>query len=454
MTTLRDYLNLLENNNELLIIREEVDPCYELSAILRETSGFAGGPAVLFNSVKGFPGRSVVGNLLACRKKMALALNTNEAKLKEAYLTGREKSFPPEVVAKGLVQENIVEGEIDLLSILPAPLFHEGDAGHYLTAAVITAKDPETGEQHAGIHRVQLKGGNRLGIFLANPPIADCLAKAEKKGERLPIAVTLGWHPAALLAAAAPVPRGQLTKLHLAGGLLGSPVQLVPAKTVDLLVPADGEIVLEGHVLPGIREKEGPFGESSGYYFEHNSPVIEVTAVSHRNDFILPVIQPWGLETEVILSVCSGAELWQELKKKLPRVIDVGYLPGALNFQGVISVAGDMKREDIKRLIHLSLSLSLSLKHVIIVDEDIDVHNPREVLWALATRFQAYQDLTVISGIEGYPIDPSARYTPGAKMGLDATARPGGPMSADFRRLSIPEASKEKAKRILCEGGQ
>ncbi|MBS4024569.1 MAG: UbiD family decarboxylase [Clostridia bacterium] len=449
MVTLRDYLNLLEDHNELLIIREEVDPCYELSAILREASGFAGGPAVLFNSVKGFPGRRVVGNLLASRKKMALALNTNEAKLKEAYLTGREKSLPPEVVINGPVQENIVSGEIDLLSILPAPLFHEGDAGHYLTSAVIMAKDPETGEQNAGIHRVQLKGGNRLGIFLANPPIAEYLAKAEKRGEPLPIAITLGWHPAAMIAAAAPVPRGQFTKLHLAGGLLGGPVQLVQAKTVDLMVPADGDIILEGHVLPGIREKEGPFGESSGYYFEHNSPVVEVTAVTHRNDFILQVIQPWGIETEVILAVCSGSELWQELKKKVPGVIDVGYLPGALAFQGVISVAGDMKREEIKRLIHLSLSISSSLKHVIIVDEDIDVHNPREVLWALATRFQAHRDLTVVDGIEGYPIDPSARNNPCAKMGMDATARPGGPMSADFRRLVTPEASKEKAQKIL-----
>jgi 2,5-furandicarboxylate decarboxylase 1 len=449
MATLRDYLNLLEEHHELLVVREEVDPCYDLSAILREASGFAGGPAVLFNSVKGFPGRSVVGNLLASRRKMALALKTDEAKLIEAYLTGREKSLPPEVVAGGPVQENIVEGAIDLLSILPAPLFHEGDAGHYLTSAVITAKDPETGEQHAGIHRVQLKGGNRLGIFLANPPIADCLAKAEKKGESLPVAVTLGWHPAVVLAAAAPLPRGQFTKLHLAGGLLGSPVQLVQAKTIDLLVPADGEIVLEGHVLPGIREKEGPFGESSGYYFEHDSPVIEVTAVSHRNDFILQVIQPWGIETEVILAVCSGAELWQELKKKVPKVIDVGYLPGALSFQGVISVAGDMNREEIKRLIHLSLSTSLSLKHVIIVDEDIDVHNPREVLWALATRFQAHRDLTVIDGIGGYPIDPSAKHSSGAKMGMDATARPGGPESLDFRKLRIPETSKEKAKKIL-----
>lgn len=453
MTTLRDFLKLLADHNELLVINEEVSPEYEITAFLRETGGYSGGPAILFTNVKGYPGCKVAGNLLASRKKMALALGTGEERLKESYLAGREKSIAPKIIGEGPVQENVVTGEIDLLSILPAPLFHEGDGGKYLTSAVLTAKDPESGEQNTGIHRVQLKGGNRLGVFLSNPPLASYLAKAESKGEKLPIAITLGWHPAGLLAAAAPMRGGKLTKLHLVGGLLGAPVQLVPAKSIELMVPADGEIVLEGHVLPGVREKEGPFGESSGYYFEDTSPVIEITAVTYRNEFILPVIQPWGLETETILSVCSGAEMWQELKQLVPGVVDVGFLPGALHFQGVISVAGNMKTEEVRRLIHLSLSLFKSLKHVIVVDEDINIHNPREVLWALATRFQSHRDMVLLEGLAGYVIDPSAPGTSGAKMGLDATARPGGPESSTFKGLKIPAGSVEKAKKYLAERG-
>lgn len=454
MGTLRKHLKLLEAENELLTIEEEVDPCFEITAILQEVSSHSGGPAILFNNLKGYPGRKVVGNILASQKKIALALNADEEKLKEGYLAGREKSIDPKVLKSGPVQEQVISEEIDLLSILPAPFFHEGDAGNYLTAAVLTAKDPDTGIQNTGIHRVQIKEGNRLGVLLANPPLSDYLAKAEKKGEKLPIAVTLGWHPAEFLGAVVPLKEGIISKLNLAGGLKGQPVELVPAREVDLLVPAKGEIVLEGHIIPGVREKEGPFGESSGYYFEDRSPVVEVTTVTHRHDYILPIIQPWGLETEMILSVCSGAETWRELKKLMPGVVDVGFLPGVLTFQGVISVSSEMSREEIRRLISLALSLERRLKHVIVVDEDVNVHNPREVLWALGTRFQAQQDIITLTGVEGYVIDPSARGGTGSKMGLDATGRPGGPKSDKFKGLSIPEESKQKAKEILHKRGR
>jgi len=190
-----------------------------------------------------------------------------------------------------------------------------------------------------------LKAKNRPGIFLANPPLSDYFRKAEKAGISLNAAVVLGVHSSELLAAAITLKEGERDKLHLAGGLAGRSLLLAPAKTVDLLVSAKAEIFLEGHLLYGIREKEGPFGESSGYYFRGENPVMEVNTVTFRNNPIIPVIQPRAMETDIILSIFTGAEIYQELSKLVPGVLNVAFLPGALTFQAVIQVADGCLRQ-------------------------------------------------------------------------------------------------------------
>jgi 3-polyprenyl-4-hydroxybenzoate decarboxylase len=209
------------------------------------------------------------------------------------------------------------------------------------------------------------------------------------------------------------------------------------------------EIVLEGELLPNVRKPDGPFGESSGYYFHAESPVIEVKTVTFRNEPILSLIPPWGIDTETIISTFSGAELWQELSRLIPGVLDVAFLPGALTFQGVVKVAETLSMQEIRRLIHLALNLDQRLKHVIIVDEDVDIYNPREVLWALATRFQGSRDLVSLEGMKGYVIDPSTENGEGTKMGFDATARPEGPYSDRFRKVALPQEALLKAQAII-----
>jgi 2,5-furandicarboxylate decarboxylase 1 len=267
----------------------------------------------------------------------------------------------------------------------------------------------------------------------------------------MPAVVALGLHPAELLAAAVSIKKDIKSKLNMAGALVGRPVPLVPAKTVDLPVPALAEIILEGKLLPGLREKEGPFGESSGYYFTAQSPVMEISAVTMRRRPVLSVIPPWGAETDIILSAFSGAELWQELNRLVPGVLDVAFLPGALTFQGVIRVASSLSRQEVRRLIFLALNLDRRLKHVIVVDEDVNIHDSREVLWALATRFQGGNDLICLRGLEGYVIDPSVEKGETDKVGFDATARPGGPAAERYRRLSIPQEAITRAKELLLK---
>jgi len=447
---LRSYLNDLRKKGELLEVEEEVDLRYEITAVFKEVSGEQGGPAVLFKNVQGHPNKSVAGNLLASRKKMALALGCNVDELRDTYIKRRFNSLDP-VVWDGPapVQKNVVDKEPDLLSLLPAPLFHQGDSGQFLTAGVLISRDPLSGEQNIGIHRMQLQGKNFMTVFLSNPPLADYFKKAEKEGKPLQVAVALGLHPAEMMAAAVPLKKGIKSKVHLAGGLAGRPVPLVKAKVADLMVPALAEIVLEGQLLPGMRKPDGPFGESSGYYFHAESPVMEVQAVTFRNEPILSIIPPWGIDAEIIISTFSGAELWQELNRLIPGVLDVAFLPGALTFQGVIKVAESLPRHEIRRLIHLALNLDRRLKHVIVVDEDVDIYNPREVLWTLATRFQGSRDLVCLQNMEGYVIDPSAENGEATKIGFDATARPEGPYSDRYKKVALPEEAISRAREIV-----
>lgn len=447
---LRSFLNAIKEEGDLLPVSEAVHHHFEITAVLKEVLGEQGGPAVLFENVVGYPGKKVVGNLLATRRKLALALGCTEPELRDVYLQKRAAALKPEMV-KGPApcQEEIITGELDLPALLPVPLFHEGDGGPYITAGVLMAKDPLSGNLNSGIHRLQLKGKNRLGVFLANPPIASYFQSMEQQGKPLPAAVALGLHPAELLAAAVTLKKGLNSKLELAGALAGRPVPLVPAVSVDLPVPALAEIILEGEILPGIREKEGPFGESTGYYFAAESPVFEVRAVTCRRAPILSVIPPWGIETDIIVSAFTGAELWQELNRLFPEVLDVAFLPGSLTFQGVVQVASTLSHRDVRRLIHLALNLDRRLKHLIVVDEDVDIHSPREVLWALATRFQGGKDLLCLPGLEGYVIDPSTENGETAKLGFDATARPGGPAGERYRRITLPRTALTRAREIL-----
>ncbi|MDO9534904.1 MAG: UbiD family decarboxylase [Bacillota bacterium] len=447
---LRSFLSELKKRGELLEVGEEVDTHFEITAVLKEVLGEQGGPAVLFGNVRDYPGRSVTGNLLASRKKMAMALGCEVEELRDTYIKKRFESLDP-VMWDGPApaQEIVVDNVPDLLSLLPAPFFHQGDAGHYMTAGVLIGKDPLTNELNMGIHRLQLKGKNRLGIFLSNPPLSDYFHRAEQEGKPMQVAVALGLHPAELLAAAVSLKQGMKSKVHLAGGLAGRPVPLVKAKVIDMMVPALAEIILEGQLLPGVREDEGPFGESSGYYFKAVSPIMEVQAVTYRKEPILSVIPPWGIETDIILSVFSGGELWQELHRLIPGVLDVSFLPGSLTFQGVIKVAKSVSRTEIRRLIHLALNLDRRLKHVIVVDEDVDIHNSREVLWALGTRFQGSRDLVCLQELEGYVIDPSTEDGKITKIGFDATARPEGPYSSRYERITLPRESVLRAREIL-----
>ncbi|MBM3390378.1 MAG: UbiD family decarboxylase [Betaproteobacteria bacterium] len=441
---LRAFLDDL--GSDLIRVGEPLDPRHEVAALLSEAQ--VSGKAVLLENIKGRPGQRIAGNLIASRRLAARALGTSEDRLIETYVARTGRCVPPVVVKDAPAQAVVHRDPADVAALLPLLTHYEQDGAPFLTCGVVLARDPATGQRGMGIHRMMYKGksggGRRFGILLANPPLSQFLANAEASGKPLEVAVALGVDPAMLIAAVVKSgPQGP-DKMEVAGSLRGAPVELVRALTVDIEVPARAEVILEGHVLPGVREPEGPFGENTGYYFSNVSPVIELTAVTHREDFIFPALVPWTADVDTLLSLAGGAELFGQLKSLVRGVVDFDLVPGTCSFAAVASVR-DCPKHEVRRLIHLALTLDKRLKSFTVVDDDIDIRSPREVAWALATRFQPARDTVILDGMEGYVIDPSSAGGAGSKMGFDATRGAG----AAFDKIAMPKAAVARARAAM-----
>lgn len=441
---LRHFLDDL--GTDLLTVREEMNPRFEVAATLRELGN--DDPAVLFTQVRGYSDARVCGNLIGRRERIAKALDTDADNLAATYLERKERSIAPTIFRGAApVKEVIHDKPQDLLSVLPILTHYEKDAAPFITSGVVFAKDPDTGRRAMGIHRMMVHGGNRLGIFLANPPLSLFHAKAEAAEEPLEVAIVLGLEPATLVASVVKTGSQGPDKVEIAGALRNAPVELVRGETVSIEYPAHAEIVLEGRVLPVVRETEGPFGENTGYYFSNISPVVEVSAILHRKQFIYPGLCPWTADVDTLLSLAGGTELLWHLQHHVNGVVDLEMIGGTIGFTAVIATKGCSPGQ-VRRIIQLALAMDSRLKMVKVVDDDVDIRNPREVSWAMATRYQPERDTVVLEKTEAYVIDPSAVANgSGSKIGFDAT-RGKGP---EFERVTVPAAAVEKARAVLAE---
>jgi 2,5-furandicarboxylate decarboxylase 1 len=443
---LRHFLDAL--GGDLRRVAEPFSPRHEIAAALREARADA--PALLFDDVAGHPGWRVCGNLIANRRRLALAFETPEAALAETYIARKERGIEPVRASDVPAQEVVTTAQQrdDLLAGVPILTHHERDAGPYITTGVVLCREPGSGRRGMGIHRMMVLDGRHLSVFLANPPLSKFHAAAEARGEPLEVAVALGLEPAIVVSSVVKVGPLVPDKMAVAGALRGAPVEMVRAETVDVEVPARAEVVIEGRVLPGVRRHEGPFGENTGAYFAADSPVIEVTAVTHRRNPIYPGLTPWAADVDMLLWLAAGTEMLGQLRAHVAGVADLELASGTAGFSAIVAVSG-APRSEVRRLIHLALALDKRLKTVTVVDDDVDIRNPREVAWALATRHRPAHDTIVIGGTEAYVIDPSASGDgQGSKIGFDAT-RGGGGAALDKARLE-PQALA-KARRVLGE---
>ncbi len=277
---LREFIGFLESKGELIRTKKPVDVKYEISAYIRKTSDVQG-PALLFENVKEFT-IPVLGGAFATRKRALLALETSNEDYVNKFHDALDHLVAPKLTANAPCKDVIIKGQDVDLNKLPVPIFSERDPAPFITLGLCISRDPKSGGKNTSIYRLQLKGRNRLGIMAQH--LVRQLMEAESIGKCLPIAISIGTDPVLPLATQWMAPYGT-DELALAGSLRGAPVELVKAETVDLEVPATAEIIIEGMVLPNVREDEGPFGEVSGYYTPSNpKPVIEVTAITHRKN--------------------------------------------------------------------------------------------------------------------------------------------------------------------------
>jgi 2,5-furandicarboxylate decarboxylase 1 len=427
---LREFIAHLEDQKELRRIRKPVDTKYEIAAYIRKTSDIKG-PALLFENVNESK-VPVLGGVFATRKRALLALEMSEKQYGEKFHQALEHLVPPRKISSGPCKEVVLKSEDADLSRFPIPIFSQNDSGPFITAGLVISKDPESARNNTSIYRLQVHGPRRLGIKAQQ--LARQLRKAEAKGEKLPVAIAIGTDPVLMLASQWDAPYG-VDELELAGALRGEPVEVVRAETVDLLVPATAEVVIEGYIQPRMREVEGPFGEVGGYSTpKFPKPVIEVTAITHRKN---PIFQAalTGMpttENHILRQIPMEATYYWELKKRHPGVTAVHFpAAGAILFLVIIAVKQTYLYE--ARNAIASMFATRRNKIIIVVDDDVDIYDMEKVMWAVATRSRPEEDVVVFPRLSTSGMDPSAFRLEGTDsfwnsgLGIDATKPYGQP---------------------------
>jgi 2,5-furandicarboxylate decarboxylase 1 len=440
---LRSFISGLDEAGEIIKIEEELSPTFEIAAAMRYIDR-RNDKAILFNRVKGYP-IPIVGNLFQSYRSIATAFSIEDSqKVTDEYCKRSSARIKAEIERSGPVKEIILKGDIDILKVMPVLTHHEKDAGPYFSSAITIAKDPETGIRGMGIHRIQVKGKDKIGIFLGTPPLSRFLNLSEAKGKPLEIAIITGVDPLTFLASITYAPEG-IDKFDLVGGLRGRPVELVKGETVDIEVPRYAEFVMEGQILPGVRETEGPFGESGGAYLTVQNPVAYINCIYHRKEPIYHALMPFNKENGIITNLVWEATQLDEIKRSFPAVKKV-HLWGSVGEVAVVQIEKTADGDG-RKIIKGLLNLLTRAKGIIVVDADIDIQDPYEVEWAVFTRFQVDKDLLTIAGVPGSVLDPSADGGLTSKWGVDATK----PLkeAGKYERIAPPTWAMEKVRTLL-----
>lgn len=419
--TLRSWLRHLAETNRLMIAEAGVDLDFELAAVAKRQDG---AKSVLFPAPKrgdaNMPNVPVIANLLAERSWVAEALGIAPGAVLDAFRRAVDEPLPWREVTDAPAQQSVNRAP-DLLRDLPIPLHSEHDSGPYISAGLVIARNPRTGVQNVSINRLQISGPDRMGILILPRHLHDFFQTAEAAGDPLEVAVAIGVDPATLLASQAILPI-DFDELEVAGALHGAPLPVVKCVTNEVRVPADAEVVIEGRLLPDVREMEGPFAEFPQYYGPAGRrEVIQVDAVTSRARPIFHTIISAGMEHLLLGAIPREATIVALLQRSFPGVLDVHLSQGGVCRYHLHVQFRKRHEGEPKNVIAAAFSAHADVKQVIVVDEDVDVHDPTAVEWAVATRFQASRDLVVLQGALGSKLDPSAEDGVSDKMGLDAT---------------------------------
>jgi len=408
----RSFIETLEKNGELTRITKPVSTEYELAGVINALNE----NPVYFEKVKEstYP---VVAGLLSSKELIAKSLGMQKDKLLHRLSDAIEHPAPPQMASEGECQE-VVESSVDLTK-LPIMRYTEKDGGKYIASAVAIIKDPTLG-RNMSFHRLMLIDSNHFVTRIVEDRGTDTALK--KSGGELDIAMCIGNSTAVMLAAATSLPKG-VDELAMANVL--EKTDLVKCKTVDLEVPKDSEFVLEGRIT---KEKtaEGPFLDLTGILDRvRQQPIIEVKCVTHRKNPIYQTILAGKNEHKFLMGMPKEPTIYNEVNK-VCRCRDVYITPGGCSWLHAVVQIRKQNSDDGKKAIAAAFEGHKSLKHVVVVDEDIDIYDPNDVEWAIATRFQADKNAIILPNQPGSSLDPSGDLTEGkkattAKAGLDAT---------------------------------
>jgi len=455
---LREYLKALELRGKLHHVKKEVDPDWEVAAVMRRTFQRippARRPAMMFEKVRGHAMPLVAGILGASPEVYALALETSVDQISDTWARAQTNPIPPVTVATGPVKEHILKGDRADVGTLPLCVWTRGeDPAPYVTGPCVVSKDPETGERNMGTYRLQLKGPRKFGLWLSNTwrDMYPHLMKNEAKGQPTPCAIVIGCDPPVPLTSVARV-RGD--EFGVAGGLRGAPLEVVKCETNDLEVPAHAEIVIEGFVPAGVREQEGPFGEYTGYMGAGGPTfVIEVTCITHRTN---PIYQAFfsqmpPSESSCIRGTGRDVAIYKHLTRDLKLPVRAAHFLEAGG--GAAFLAISLRRDHPalpQRAMWAAWAYDPSLsKFIVVVDEDIDVRDYFQVLWAMSWHTQPERDVYIQNRTAGVALDPSLAEEDvdqfsrlsllSSKVGIDATRK------HKFPARSIPP--KEDLDRV------
>jgi 4-hydroxy-3-polyprenylbenzoate decarboxylase len=424
--SVRAYLSQLDARGWLRPVAEPVDARFEISAYLCAAGS---GPAMRFDRVSGHEMR-VFGNLLADRQRIALGLNTPLERLQATIVDAIGNPLEPVAIEGAPCQE--VALEQPRLEALPIPTFFEHETGPYLTAGAIVARDPDSGRGNLSFARVKPLGGNRAFIGIA-PEHHLALFARRAPSKRLPIALTLGNHPALLIAAALYLGVGD-DELRVASALFERPLE-VALTAHGLAVPAHCEIVLEGVIDGNAALEEGPVSEYHGMYEDYGAGLqVEFTRLTRSRDAMLQVIQPGYYPEHVWI---GGEAIAASLAHRLGKNFGLKELAITPGGAGRLHAVVSLKEGEPRRVMQAVWDAVRLVKLVTIVDDDIDPWNAQQVEWALATRMRAERDLVVVPSASTSRSDPIEQGGTVGKLGIDATRKPG---DRDDWRLAQPPA--------------
>jgi 2,5-furandicarboxylate decarboxylase 1 len=423
-TGFRNALARLRAAGRIRTLNREADPDYEIASIMKRLDG---AEALLFPKVKGHK-LPVLGNLLCSQVNCEAAFGVGYREIRQFVARALGNPIPPQRVAVAPCHEHVHRDGFDIGRMLPVLRHTESDSGRFITAGIVVVQDPETGIYNASYHRLQLLGPSKTAVKLDfGRHLRFAYERAQKLKQDLPIAVCLGTDLAVHYTAAtmgAQMPESA-DELAVAGGLRGSPLPVVKCITNDLWVPAETEIVLEGRMRWQGTVREGPFAEFIGYLSpEGDAPVFEVEALTHRTDPIYPAINGYGRETVMLRKYVMEASLLKSLQASVPIIHDAEMTAGGLHrFIAVLSVKKTSPhQEGLQRNAILAAFATLKdLDLVIAVDDDIDIRDPVDVEYALATRMEASRDVFVIPDARGHEYVRAGNNGIVAKLGIDAT---------------------------------